>query len=393
MNRYELIGFDYDDDFALEELGLDIYEVEEDALEIAKNGGVSILSDKVLRSVLVDTKEKKVIGALWVSEGGSDFSFDIAIDSSYQNMGLSSKLIESAISEYEYQKEAYGDNFKMNVDVINPKLAQILEKKYGFHVTGHLGPNRVLMSLKESYEKQIIRKEVAYLIRKSFPDKTDLLFEHKVAVKKITKDFDHLKWPLNKQQKYFLSDFIENDPNCLKESDYEYMSQITGIPAKNLKSIINTYGKVKFNGNQLNDYKTRFEYGNKPYYGTDFDFEPKYKDSLPKFKKVDSKGYYITSKGVKNIKDFTPTAEKAWQKRNALRGAMNNVDYYYINKNIPKKQIPDNLIAHSYRGDKNVVFTPYHQGVSPIGSFLGKSDLTSWKEKIFSMLDEIMKED
>ena len=42
------------------------------------------------------------------------------------------------------------DDLKMEVDVINPKLAQILQSKYGFHKVGDLGPDRVLMSLNES---------------------------------------------------------------------------------------------------------------------------------------------------------------------------------------------------------------------------------------------------
>jgi len=37
--------------------------------------------------------------------------------------------------------------FKMEVDVINPKLAQILKNKYGFYVVSELSQNRVLMSV------------------------------------------------------------------------------------------------------------------------------------------------------------------------------------------------------------------------------------------------------
>ncbi len=150
--RYQLLAYsdDYNEDF--EEYGLDEYEVSERAHEIAKNGGVTILRDKNLNSVLVDLKEKKVIGGLWVSQDHDKFSFDIALDSTYQNMGLSSNLIKQAISEYEMQKEMYGDDLVMEVDVINPKLAEILKNKYGFYKVGDLGPNRVLMSLNESQE-------------------------------------------------------------------------------------------------------------------------------------------------------------------------------------------------------------------------------------------------
>jgi ribosomal protein S18 acetylase RimI-like enzyme len=149
-DRYVLLPYsdDYNEDF--EEYGIDEYEAADRALEIAKNGGVTILRDKRLSGILLDKKLSKVIGAIWVSDDNDKFSFDIAIDSSYQNMGLSNILIEEAIAEYKIQKEMYDDmgkDFKMEVDVINPKLAQILKNKYGFYVVGELSKNRFLMTL------------------------------------------------------------------------------------------------------------------------------------------------------------------------------------------------------------------------------------------------------
>lgn len=147
--RYILLPYDeYNEDF--EDYGINEYEAADRALEIAKNGGVTILRDKRLSGILIDKALKKVIGAIWVSDDRHKFSFDIAIDGSYQNMGLSNILIKNAIDEYKIQKEMYdemGEEFVMEVDVINPKLAEILKNKYGFHVVGHLSQNRVLMSL------------------------------------------------------------------------------------------------------------------------------------------------------------------------------------------------------------------------------------------------------
>lgn len=148
-SRYILLSYDeYNEDF--EEYGIDEYDAADRALEIAKDGGVTILRDKRLSGILIDTKLPRVIGAIWVSDSSDKFSFDIAIDSSYQNMGLSDLLIKDAISEYKTQKDMYddrGEDFKMEVDVINPKLAQILKNKYGFYVVGELSQNRVLMSV------------------------------------------------------------------------------------------------------------------------------------------------------------------------------------------------------------------------------------------------------
>ncbi len=184
--RYRLLAYsdDYNEDF--EEYDLDEYEVYERAHEIAKNGGVTILRDKHLISVLVDLEEKKVIGALWVSQDHDKFSFDIALDSGYQNMGLSSNLIKAAISEYEMQKEMYGDDLKMEVDVINPKLAQILQSKYGFHKVGDLGPNRVLMSLNEELD-MVSLDEIRKVVRETL---NGVVFE---SDSKFSDDYDFSK--------------------------------------------------------------------------------------------------------------------------------------------------------------------------------------------------------
>lgn len=148
-NRYILLPYSEDNE-NYGEYGIDEYEASDMALEIARDGGITILRDKRLSGILIDTKLSKVIGAIWVSDGSDKFSFDIAIDSSYQNMGLSHILIKEAINEYKFQKDMYDDmdkELKMEVDVINPKLAQILKNKYGFYIVGELSQSRVLMSL------------------------------------------------------------------------------------------------------------------------------------------------------------------------------------------------------------------------------------------------------
>lgn len=67
---------------------------------------------------------------------------------------------------------------------------------------------------------------------------TNLINENQ---KLLPKTFDHLKWKLNNNQKYFLDDLCGVNPNSLTESDIKNASKFLGIPEKNLKSIINTY--------------------------------------------------------------------------------------------------------------------------------------------------------
>lgn len=153
---------DYDEDYDDEqESSIDEYQAEMDAINIAKETGVNILRDKNLKGILYDTNEKIVVGALWTSDDSDAFSFDIAITPSYQNQGLSSKLITNAIDEYNVQKDIYDDMerdqpFPMEVDVINPILAQTLIKNYGFKIIKNIDDKRTLMTLKEAKKDESV---------------------------------------------------------------------------------------------------------------------------------------------------------------------------------------------------------------------------------------------
>jgi len=147
---YEMVPYDYDVD--LSDYDIDENEAYDKVHQIAKDGGVRILNDKDLNGILIDTNNNIVIGGLWVSSNPETFSFDIAIDSGYHNMGLSNQLIKAAIDVFKEQKDAY-DDLKMEVSVINPKLASILANKYGFHKIPDMGQNEVLMGLKENFEE------------------------------------------------------------------------------------------------------------------------------------------------------------------------------------------------------------------------------------------------
>ena len=145
--EYVVVGFS-SEEMEDEEYGISQYEAYEQAENIADMGGLNILGRMELSYVTISTEEiPKVVAALWISEGGDNFSFDLAVHPKYQNKGLSNKLIKMAISEYKYQKEAYGDDFKMEVDVVNPKLADILRTKYDFKIINNLGNGRVIMAM------------------------------------------------------------------------------------------------------------------------------------------------------------------------------------------------------------------------------------------------------
>jgi hypothetical protein len=152
-NKYILIPFnpeDYNED--IEEYGLDEDGLFDRVHEIANENGLNILRDKRLSSVLVDIENKIAIGAVWVSDNNDSFSFDIALDKKYQNLRLSHLLIDSALGEYQMQNEIYFEmnnkKLPMNVDVINPKLADILKRKYGFRSKEKISNDRAIMTKK-----------------------------------------------------------------------------------------------------------------------------------------------------------------------------------------------------------------------------------------------------
>lgn len=84
--------------------------------------------------------------------------------------------------------------------------------------------------------------------------------------KPLPRHFDHLKWPLTDNQKYYLGELCDVDPNSITEADIKNASKFLGIPEKNVKSILNTYNtydpmsEAVFEG----DPDSPFRFGNKP---------------------------------------------------------------------------------------------------------------------------------
>ena len=111
---------------------------EDDAYQMAKKHGISVLSDKEIYVVAVSNDE--VVGAIWTAWSSKEFSFDVVVRDDFQGQGLGKKLVEIGISTFDEDKEAYGDDAIMRLDVINIKMEKMLLKK-GFEIesnqTGH----------------------------------------------------------------------------------------------------------------------------------------------------------------------------------------------------------------------------------------------------------------
>lgn len=78
-------------------------------------------------------------------------------------------------------------------------------------------------------------------IRKLIKEEVQKVLVESYAGRVLPTQFNHLKWKLNGNQKYYLQDLCEVNPDSLNESDIKNASNFLGIPESNIKSIINTY--------------------------------------------------------------------------------------------------------------------------------------------------------
>jgi hypothetical protein len=110
--------------------------------------------------------------------------------------------------------------------------------------------------------RDLVKKEVEKFILNEFRAPFSSSF------KRVPNTFDHLKWTFNSNQKFYLQDLCEVDPNSLTESDYGEASKVLGITPTNVKSIINTYNtyspfKEAGQGDSSAAMNSRLTFGNK----------------------------------------------------------------------------------------------------------------------------------
>ena len=119
------------------------------AADIADESGIRIDRNKDLAFLAVTSDGGTVIGAVWhsltQSDDGMVYSFDIAVAERFRAGGYAGiKLISAAVAEY---REIASDMpAQIGLYVINPRLASVLEKRFGFTVDAEYEHGAVSMS-------------------------------------------------------------------------------------------------------------------------------------------------------------------------------------------------------------------------------------------------------
>jgi ribosomal protein S18 acetylase RimI-like enzyme len=124
---------DEDDELDLEILG--------QAEVLMDQVGIIVLRGKELQQVAITND--KVVGALFTEWEGNEFSFDVGVNPDFQGRGIGNRLIQVAIETYQFDKEAF-PGAKMVIDVVNPRLADHLQSKFGFREEGR-EPGHIIM--------------------------------------------------------------------------------------------------------------------------------------------------------------------------------------------------------------------------------------------------------
>jgi ribosomal protein S18 acetylase RimI-like enzyme len=143
------IYFDEDGGIGYESLeNLELEDYEDDILDqindIENKSGIRFTRDRYIQHILFDTNNKKVAGILYLSSDNDKFTFDVVVSNEYQNKGIAKTLIADALKIYKYDKDMY--NNRIEVDAVNPIMANILKNKFNFKLKEKL-PGREILTL------------------------------------------------------------------------------------------------------------------------------------------------------------------------------------------------------------------------------------------------------
>jgi ribosomal protein S18 acetylase RimI-like enzyme len=141
--KFQIIGGAFNIEEATDEYDEPDYEAYDEVRKIAKERNLGITSDRELSYVARDSKGN-VIGGAFTSYDGDVYTFDVVVSEQYEGKGLGSKLLDKVVDVPYYIKEE-NPNVKIEVDVVNPKMQEMLSKR-GFAISRTIGKDRVIMT-------------------------------------------------------------------------------------------------------------------------------------------------------------------------------------------------------------------------------------------------------
>jgi GNAT superfamily N-acetyltransferase len=117
----------------------------EDAVRgIAKERDLGVTRDRELATVARDENGNVIGGAYTAYDNETgEYTFDVVVSKEAEGSGVGSKLLDSVI-EIPYEISDMNPKAKVKVDVVNPQMQAMLEKR-GFEVTAKTGIDRVTM--------------------------------------------------------------------------------------------------------------------------------------------------------------------------------------------------------------------------------------------------------
>lgn len=137
---------DYEIESILDEFGEVDFDADEALRKIAKERDLGITSDREANTV-VRNDDGEVIGGTFVSNDGDNYTFDVVVSEAAEGTGVGSKLLDDVI-EMPYDLQEINPNATMQVDVVSPKMKEMLERR-GFEVKEEIGIDRWLMEPKD----------------------------------------------------------------------------------------------------------------------------------------------------------------------------------------------------------------------------------------------------
>jgi GNAT superfamily N-acetyltransferase len=128
------------------------------AYQLVNNSDINILSDK--EAFVVAKDNEMVVGALFVGNGSDHFSFDIVTHPDYKRQGIARLLSQAAMSEYDYRKDAYGNEYHLMIDVVNDMFVNFLVNEYDLNVYSIKGSHTLLTDKEIDEDGELIMESV-----------------------------------------------------------------------------------------------------------------------------------------------------------------------------------------------------------------------------------------